>query len=136
MTRDDIICMAQEAGIMDKHDCSDDWFVRADIDKRNIFVFAALVAAEKQAQMVIRDGWRKCVEGQRTTKFCGLLDAAVKAEREACAEVCEEKQNYSMPIPCPDGISGCCVNHVIPARREKTGTECAAAIRSRGEKND
>jgi hypothetical protein len=62
-----------------------------------------------------------------------LAVLAVTAEREACAEVCEEKQTYSMPISCPDGISGCCVNHVIPARREKTGTECAAAIRARGE---
>ena len=57
-----------------------------------------------------------------------------EAEREACAEVCEEKQTYSMPIPCPDGIDGCCVAHVVPARREKTGSECAAAIRARSEK--
>lgn len=56
---------------------------------------------------------------------------AVEAEREACAKVCEEKQEYSMPISCPDGISGCLVAHYIPARREKTGSECAAAIRDR-----
>ena len=30
-----------------------------------------------------------CTRGQRTTQFCGLLDAAVKAEREACAAVAE-----------------------------------------------
>ena len=62
-----------------------------------------------------------------------LAVLAVTAEREACAKVCEEKQTYSMSIPCPDGISGCCVNHFVPARREKTGTECAAAIRARNE---
>ena len=56
------------------------------------------------------------------------------AEREVCAKVCEEKKEYSMPIPCPDGISGCLVAHYIPARREKTGSECAADIRARGEK--
>jgi len=55
------------------------------------------------------------------------------AEREACAKVCDEKQTYSMPIPCPDGIEGCCVAHVVLARREKTGSECASAIRARGE---
>ena len=61
------------------------------------------------------------------------FEAGAAAEREACAKVCEEKQEYSMPIPCPDGISGCLVAHYIPARREKTGSECAAAIRARGQ---
>ena len=45
-----------------------------------------IVAAEKEAQM-IRDGWRKCAEGQKTTQYCGLLDAAVKAERERCCVI-------------------------------------------------
>ena len=63
-------------------------------------------------------------------RFAALVAAA---DREACAKVCEEKQTYSMPIPCPDGIEGCCVAHVVPARREKTGQDCAAAIRARGE---
>ena len=60
-----------------------------------------------EAQM-IREGWRKCAEGQRTTQFCGLLDAAVKAEREACAEM---------------------VDHIL---KEGGGT-WGAAIRARGE---
>ena len=55
------------------------------------------------------------------------------AEREACAKVCEEKQSYFTPIPCPDGISGCLVAHHGPVQRKKTATECAAAIRARGE---
>ena len=62
-------------------------------------------------------------------RFAALVAAA---EREACAKVCEEKQEYSMPIACPDGISGCLVAHYVPARRDKTGSECAAAIRARG----
>ena len=60
--------------------------------------------------------------------------AGAADEREACAKVCEEKQQYAMPIPCPDGIDGCSVMHCVPARREKTGQECAAAIRARGNK--
>jgi hypothetical protein len=48
MTREDIMRMAREAWLMDKHDCSDDWFVRADIDEKNIFEFAALVAAAER----------------------------------------------------------------------------------------
>lgn len=65
-----------------------------------------------------------------------LIKLIKNAEREACAKLCEEKQTYSMPIPCPDGISGCCVAHFVPARREKTGTECAAAIRARGDNSN
>ena len=110
MNREDIMQMAREAWLMDKHDCSDDWFVRADIDEKNIFEFAALVAAEKEQQM-IREGYRQCAEGQRTTQFCGLLDAAVKAEREACAKLCDHVPGLSI-----DG-----------AKR------AAAAIRARGE---
>jgi len=52
-------------------------------------------------------------------------------ERNACAALCEEREAYSMPIPCPDGIPGCLVAHYVPGSREKTGRECAAAIRSR-----
>lgn len=70
------------------------------------------------------------IEMEDIEKFAELVAAA---EREECARVCEEKQTYSMPISCPDGISGCCVAHFVPARREKTGSECAAAIRARGE---
>ena len=62
-------------------------------------------------------------------RFAALVAAA---EREACAKVCEEKTAYQMQIPCPDGIPGCLVFHAIEAKREKTGSECAAAIRARG----
>lgn len=34
------------------------------------------------------EGWRKCAEGQKTTQFCGLLEAAVAAERDACIKAC------------------------------------------------
>jgi hypothetical protein len=76
MTRDDIIRMAQEADDYadrllgkgefhpDKHDVRDDHF-------------AAL-----HEQYLISQGYRKCAEGQRTTQWCGLLEDAVKAERE------------------------------------------------------
>jgi hypothetical protein len=66
---------------------------------------------------------------EQLEQFAVLVAAA---EREACAKVCEEKTAYQMQIPCPDGIPGCLVFHAIEARREKTGSECAAAIRARG----
>jgi hypothetical protein len=77
MNREQIRAWAREAGIGPVY------------GYESIERFAALVAAEKEQQM-IRDGYRKCAEGQRTTQFCGLLDAAVKAEREACSRVCDE----------------------------------------------
>jgi hypothetical protein len=35
-------------------------------------------------------GWRRCAEGQAGTQHCALLEAAVLAEREACAKVAED----------------------------------------------
>jgi len=61
-------------------------------------------------------------------RFAALVAAH---EREACAALCEEREAYSMPIPCPDGVPGCSVAHYVPGSREKTARECAAAIRSR-----
>ena len=43
--REEIYRLARAAWLMGKHDCSDDWFVRADIDEENVVEFAALVAA-------------------------------------------------------------------------------------------
>ena len=80
MTRDDIIRMAKEAGLAPASFCR--WSAYSDDLER----FATLVAAEKEQQM-IRDGWRQCAKGQRTTQYCGLLDAAVKDEREACCKI-------------------------------------------------
>jgi len=78
MTRDDITRMAREAG-----------FVGFDGDNKDLRRFAALVAQAERERMT-KDGWRQCAEGQRTTQHCGLVEAAIATEREACARVCEE----------------------------------------------
>lgn len=109
MTRDDIMNMAAQAGIDETVWCFNDEAIER---------FAALVAAEKEQQM-IRDGWRKCAEGQRITQFCGLLDAAVKAELEACAELCEEMEDRENPY-----------------ERNVAVLDCASAIRARKNKED
>ena len=98
MTRDEILRLAREAGVMPL----DHFYVTDAFLQR----FVHLVE-----QRMIRDGYRKCAEGQRTTQFCGLLDAAVKAEREECARLCDHVPGLSI-----DG-----------AKR------VAAAIRARGE---
>ena len=97
MTTDDLIPFLEQAGI-----CQEVWFEH----HKSIERLAALVAAEKEQQM-IRDGYRKCAEGQRTTQFCGLLEEAVKAEREACAmEADYEAARWpylpEIRIPCED----------------------------------
>ena len=120
MTKEEITRMAREASATG---CGDE--LTGDAIER----FAALVAAAE------RNSWPAEMEAmERQVNI--LTDALAQAkaeEREACAKVCEEKQEHLMPIPCPDGISGCLVAHYVPARREKTGNECAAAIRARGE---
>ena len=72
MNRDEILRLAREAGVMPLEN-----FYVTDVFLQR---FVHLVE-----QRLIRDGYRQCAQGQRTTQFCGLLDAAVKAEREACA---------------------------------------------------
>lgn len=48
--------------------------------------------ADERSRM-IADGWRQCAQGQRTTQWCGAAEAAIAAEREACAKVCDAIEN-------------------------------------------
>ena len=116
MNRDDIIRMAQEAGSNRVLDVmvfgSDEYLER----------FAAIVAAAEREAM-LRDGWRQCAVGQRTTQFCGMTEDAVKAEREACAQECEKIERRKWETVMNGGAM-----QGIGAR------DCAAAIRARGEK--
>lgn len=59
---------------------------------------------------MVRLGWRQCAEGQRVTQHCGLLEAAVKAEREACALIAESYEPTC--DSCPSGVA-----NAIRARR-------------------
>lgn len=43
--------------------------------------------AKEVATGLMAMGWRRCAEGQKRTQHCALLEAAVLAEREACAEI-------------------------------------------------
>jgi hypothetical protein len=64
--------------------------------------FAVLVAAAEQERMK-SEGWRQCAKGQRTTQYCGLLEEAVKAEREACALIAESYEPTC--DSCPSGVA-------------------------------
>jgi hypothetical protein len=122
MKREDIIRMAREAGWSGIYSKP---LMSIAMQEDDFLRFAALVAAEKEQQM-IRDGWRQCAEGQRTTQHCGLLDAAVKDEREACAKVCEKQiKSYLSKQYTTDPLGG--------LRERFAAEQCAAAIRARGE---
>ena len=124
MNRDDIVRMAREAGLYHFYDSeghctgiTDATLVDEEGERNDdrlveiLAPFASIVAAAERESMT-KDGWRRCAVGQRTTQFCGMLEDAVKAEREACAKVCEERERANLY-----GFK-----------------ECAAAIRARGEK--
>ncbi len=78
MTRDDIIRMAYEAsdGVL-SYDAEGRWI----LSEQEVIQLAALVAAEKEQQM-IRSGWRKCAEGQSTTQYCAVAEAALRYRDE------------------------------------------------------
>jgi hypothetical protein len=131
MTRDDIIRLAREAGFAG-------WLAETPFVTASFERFAALIAAaerKKVIKWIINKGYdtgHVTVEDE-IEDFLNELEWQITwRERGACAEACEEKMIYQMQIPCPDGIPGCLVFHAIEAKREKTGSECAYAIRARG----
>jgi hypothetical protein len=89
MTRDEVIALAREAGIYYRDEYEFCEIDRDGVPMEMMAKFAALVAAAERERMIV-EGWRHCAEGQRTTQYCGLLEGAVKAEREQCAKRCEE----------------------------------------------
>jgi hypothetical protein len=54
----------------------------------------AAMRAEIMANLRL-NGWRQCAVGQRETQHCGLLAAAVEAEREACIKIIGA---YQIPV--------------------------------------
>ena len=105
MNKDDIIKMAREAQMSPSAEGLYWTATPSDLER-----FAALIAAAEREAM-IEQGWRQCAKGQRTTQFCGMVEQAVLAEREACAKVCEENADDdtegewdSACISCADHI--------------------------------
>ena len=90
MTQDEIIRMAREAGAMFDHMT---WVER---DLAPVFErFAALVAAHAK-QEYIDSVYEQHRETMFSNKDLGMLVDAVKAEREACAKVCDDMANNPM----------------------------------------
>ena len=104
MNRDDIIRMAREAHLFDDGGV---WFssgLDSDVLHDDLERFANLVAAAER---------KRCYD---------LIETLVKAEREACARVCEGRANGYQYATDPYAHE-----HITEANY------CAAAIRARGE---
>jgi hypothetical protein len=90
MNREDIIKLAREAGF-DPHDMSDDFTCNLEDIER----FAALAVAaerEKVAQWMMRQGYATG-HGDTVEDLLKELEWQIRErEREACAKVCEERQ--------------------------------------------
>lgn len=124
MTRDEIIRMAREAGFSClTPDESTDEAPHIYGDEGNIYPLIEhlidLATYDERINMKI-EGWRQCAKGQRTTQFCGQVQAAVEAEREACAKVAESMRPNGGRMF--DEAQGACFSAL---------TDCAAAIRAR-----
>lgn len=79
MTKDEIKALAAEYGFTLNQDFCD-------------FANRLLKA---QSDQMRAEGWRQCAKGQNTSQFCGQLDAAVLAEREACAAIADSYEDQA-----------------------------------------
>jgi hypothetical protein len=126
MTGDEIIRMAREAGFpcLSADESTDEMphIYGGDLDG-NIYPLIErlidLATYDERINMKI-DGWRQCAKGQRTTQFCGQLEVAVAAEREACAMTCEQQ-----------GKGRKALEHYAALTYSGSAHDCAAAIRAR-----
>ena len=78
LSRDDIIEMAREAGLLPCQGIHP-----GDLERFARAAYAAGAAAERDR--MISEGWRQCAQGQKTTQHCAVAEQARQEEREACA---------------------------------------------------
>ena len=71
MNKDKVYQLARDSWLLDKHDCSDDWFVRADADLAEVEAFAALIEAAVREE-------------------CAALCDAIASAAECNEMVCDE----------------------------------------------
>jgi hypothetical protein len=108
MTREDIVRMAREVEtVMTGHD-----FPHSDEFIEWCERFAALVAAAERDKN--KELWESLQFSDEKISNC--IEAAVAAERDACAKVCDAQ-----------------IEEWVDDRPRYAASECAAAIRARGE---
>ena len=94
MTQDEIIRMAREADVPFETETDGSLYgMIGRMCNEDFFKFAALVAAHAK-QEYIDSVYEQHRETMFSNKDLGMLVDAVKAEREACAKVCDEHGFY------------------------------------------
>jgi hypothetical protein len=87
MTRDDTIKLAMKAGLLDKVDCSDDYFIPGDVFVEEIEAFAELVAREEREKWPNLDPVINWLENgcdpKEAAKELRLYAAAIRARGES-----------------------------------------------------
>lgn len=78
------------------------------------------------------DGWRRCAVGQGQTQHCALLESAVLAEREACAEVLVVKIKRHEQFAEEAALRGEYGEVTVLRSTARKLSECVAEIRARG----
>lgn len=122
MTRDDIIRIAEEvAAYADKKTVGtdeDEWAVLEHFVNR---LAAAVSGKCNECGKAQADGWAlNCVKCYEDFMEKPAVKAAVAAEREACAKVCDDRKMWLTLVREDDAADG--------------AEECANFIRARGEK--
>lgn len=114
MTKDEIKALAAEYGFTLNQDFCDfaNRLLKAQSDKMRADEIKSLPMERGAVQIdtgyvyadqllkshldqLIAEGWRQCAKGQNTSQFCGQLDAAVLAEREACAAIADSYEDQA-----------------------------------------
>ena len=107
MTHDEVLALVREVADPRWADpvCSMGDMVTLTLDE--MIAFADRAAVEAERERIVADGWRQCAKGQRTTQFCGQLQKAVEAEREACLSACNKIATESKNYHAQGGAQAC-----------------------------
>ena len=74
--------------------------------------------AQPEQDELLKQGWRQCAVGQRTTQYCGIAEQARLEEREACLkEIAIELDEWNYGTNANIALNNVAAN--IRARSEK-----------------
>lgn len=77
MNRDDLLLMAFEANLFNSVEGCPNCAIRIpNMEGLERFAFIFFQAARQE---MIKQGWRHCAEGQQTTQYCPMAEAAIRA---------------------------------------------------------
>ena len=97
---------------------SDDHSVRPKHKAPEIAEALRQALAQPEQDELLKQGWRQCAVGQRTTQYCGMAEQARLEEREACLkEIAIELDEWNYGTNANIALNNVAAN--IRARSEK-----------------